>query len=386
MEKMIDGYNFFEMEAEKYFAPPSSWSQEKKQEWAESKIFSGEWYGAQKRDGAFFMFLKDEDGNMYLRPRSRNVKKEFVNKIDWVPHLHNFFESLPNGTCFLGEIYLPSNEQAKSTTSIMNCLLDKAIKRQEKEKLIYYIFDVLALDGESFLKTPAKDRFDILESLHYNTSDYGSYYGDYKYIEWARYETGKELWNTIQGLLADGYEGVVITRGDSTYLPGKRTNKDTLKIKKELQETIDCVIMGANPPTKLYTGKEPEIWEYWFDESTDEKILAKDFLEKNHTTIYAAYSDGATVVPVTKNWFYGWAGSLKLGLYESNNVLVHVGDLSGITDEMKENWKDYVGAVAEISCMEITENQQGGWGFRHPKLLSIRVDKAPTDCTIEQIK
>ena len=53
---------------------------------------------------------------------------------------------------------------------------------------------------------------------------------------------------------------------------------------------------------------------------------------------------------------------------------------------MKENWKDYIGAIAEISCMEITENQQGGWGFRHPKLLSIRVDKAPTDCTIEQIK
>ena len=42
MEKVIDGYNFFEMEAEKYFAPPSSWSQEKKQEWAESKIFSGD--------------------------------------------------------------------------------------------------------------------------------------------------------------------------------------------------------------------------------------------------------------------------------------------------------------------------------------------------------
>ena len=53
---------------------------------------------------------------------------------------------------------------------------------------------------------------------------------------------------------------------------------------------------------------------------------------------------------------------------------------------LKENWKDYIGAIAEISCMEITENQQGGWGFRHPKLLSIRVDKAPTDCTIEQIK
>ena len=377
MEKIIDGYNFFEMEAEKYFAPPSSWSQEKKQEWAQNKIFSGEWYGAQKRDGAFFMFLKDEDGNMYLRPRSRNVKKEFINKIDWVPHLHDFFNEIDNGTCFLGEIYLPSNEQAKSTTSIMNCLLDKAIKRQEKEKLRYYIFDVLAENGKSYLNMKAKDRFDLLNSFARAYS--------HNYIDWAQYTTGKELWNQIQQLLADGYEGVVITRGDSHYLPGKRTNKDTLKIKKELQETIDCVVIGANAPTKIYTGKEPEIWEYWFDESTNEKILAKDFLEKTHKNIYTAYVEGATVIPVTKNWFYGWAGSIKLGLYDNGNLL-HVGDLSGVADEIKENWKDYVGAVFEISCMEITENQQGGWGFRHPKLLSVRTDKAAQDCTIDQIK
>lgn len=377
MEKMIDGYNFFEMEPERYFAPPSSWSQEKKQEWAENKIFSGEWYGAQKRDGAFFMFLKDEDGNMYLRPRSRNVKKEFVNKIDWVPHLHSFFESLPNGTCFLGEIYLPSDEQAKTTTSIMNCLVDKAIKRQEKEKLVYYIFDCLADNGESLLNFKAIDRFLAVD-------DYSKDFFD-ENVEWANYLSGKELWNTIQGLLADGYEGVVITRGDSTYLPGKRTNKDTLKIKCELQETIDCVIIKSNPPTKIYSGQEPELWEYWFNESTNEKILAKDFLEKNHTTIYAAYAEGTTVVPVTKNWFYGWAGSLQLGLYNKNKQIVHVGDLSGITEEVRKNWKDYIGTVAEISCMEISEDKNGNKGFRHPRLISWRTDKNPKECSLEQI-
>jgi ATP-dependent DNA ligase len=325
------------------------------------------------------MFLKDEDGNMYLRPRSRNVKKEFINKIDWVPHLHSFFESLPNGTCLLGEIYLPSNEQAKSTTSIMNCLLDKAIKRQEKEKLIYYIFDVLALNGKSLLEESAKNRFNALESLHY--IDYDE---SYPYIEWAQYETGKELWNTIQNLLADGYEGVVITRGDSHYLPGKRTNKDTLKIKKELQETIDCVVIGANAPTKIYTGKEPEIWEYWFDESTNEKILAKDFLEKTHKNIYTAYVEGATVIPVTKNWFYGWAGSWKLGAFKDGKI-VQIGSLSGLTDEMKENWKDYVGKVCEVSAMETSENQEGGRGLRHPKLIAIRDDINPEECTYERI-
>lgn len=376
MKYCIDGYNFFEMEAEKYFSPPSSWTLEKKQKWAEERIFSGEWYGAQKRDGAFFMFLKDEDGNMFLRPRARNVKKEFINKIDWVPHLHDFFNEIDNGTCFLGEIYLESNEQAKSTTSIMNCLLDKAIKRQEKEKLRYYIFDVLAENGKSYLNMKAKDRFDLLNSF------WRAYSHDY--VDWAHYVSGKELWNNLQNLLAEGYEGVVITRGESTYLPGKRTNKDTLKIKKELQETVDCVIIGANPPTTLYTGKEPETWEFWFDESENCFITAQEYLEKEHTNIYAAYVDGAPVKPVTKNRFYGWAGSLKLGLWDGYRF-VHVGDLSGIPDEMKMNWKDYLDKVIEITCMEISEDKNGNKGFRHPKLLRVRDDKPSIECTIDQM-
>ena len=369
MEKFIDGINFFELEAEKYFAPPSSWSQEKKEEWARTRIFSGEWWGAQKRDGAFFMFLKDEDGNMFLRPRARNVKKEFVNKIDWVPHLHEFFENLPNNICLLGEVYLPSNEQAKSTTSIMNCLLDKAIKRQEKEPLHYYIFDVLAFRGESMLEMNALTRFitlDALNELYQNP-----------YVEWARYVNGKELWNTIQEILANGYEGVVITRGNSHYLPGKRTNKDTLKIKKELQDTLDCVIIGANPPTKLYDGKEIVDWPYWYNEQTNEKINQPMFKE---------YEDGAPVIPVTKNWFYNWAGSLKLGLFDERGVCTHIGNLSGLTEEVKENWKEYIGAVAEIIAMEIMDNAQGGRGIRHPKLKQFRKDKDPKECTIDQLK
>ena len=377
MEKIIDGINFFELEAEKYFAPPSSWSQEKKEEWARSRIFSGEWYGAQKRDGAFFMFLKDEDGNMYFRPRSRNVKKEFVNKIDWVPHLHNFFNQLDNGTCLLGELYLPSDEQAKTTTSIMNCLLNKAISRQEKEPLHYYIFDVLASADKLQLERTAAERFDTLHNMSRLFND--------PCVEWAHYVTGKELWDTIQNLLADGYEGVVITRGDSHYLPGKRTNKDTLKIKKELQDTIDCVIIGANPPTKLYEGKEIEDWDYWYDELHDTKITAIEYFNYNNKTIDDAYIDGEAVIPVTKNWFNGWAGSLKLGLYDGDN-LVHIGNLSGVTEEVKANWKDYVGAVAEVMAMEVMDNAQGGRGIRHPKLKQIRTDKNPKECTIDQLK
>lgn len=379
MNVIIDNFDFWNMESMRYYAPPSSWDVDKKKRNAESKIFSGQWLAARKRDGIWMMFIKDMDGNLYLRPRAKNTKGEFVNKIDWVPHLHSFFNEIEPGTVFLGELYAPWNEQAKTTTSIMNCLLPKALKRQEPDdkKLHYYIFDILAWNGELWLDKPAEERFN---ELIIGWRAYGEHYH-----EWAQYFYGKELWNQLQSILAEGGEGMVIINEKAAYQPGKRSNSVSLKIKKELQETIDCVIIKSNPPTKIYSGQEPELWEYWFNESTNEKILAKDFLEKNHITIYAAYANGAAVVPVTKNWFYGWAGSLQLGLYNKNKQIVHVGDLSGITEEVRKNWKNYIGTVAEISCMEISEDKNGNKGFRHPRLINWRTDKNPKECSLEQI-
>ena len=87
------------------------------------------------------------------------------------------------------------------------------------------------------------------------------------------------------------------------------------------------------------------------------------------------------MVPVTKGWFFGWAGSLKLGLYDGDK-LVHVGDLSGITEDIRKNWKDYVNTVVEVSCMEIHDTG----GLRHPRAVNFMRDKNPKDCKMEQIK
>ena len=378
MNCIIEGIDFYNLEAMKYFSPSTSWSEEKKKQNAMEKIFSGEWYGAQKRDGIFCMCGKNLEGEIFLRPRAKNTKGEFVNKVDWVPQIHDFLNSIDPGTVFLGELYLPRDEQAKTTTSIMNCLLPKSLARQknEEDKLVLYIFDVLAENGESYLNMKAIDRFLILNGF------WRAY--PHKYVEWAEYRSGKELWDMLQEILAAGYEGVVITYGEAPYEPGKRSSKVSLKIKKELQDTVDCVMIGANPPTRLYSGKEIETWEYWFNNLTNEKVLASDYMAANHSTIYAAYADGEPFEPVTKNWFYGWAGSWKLGAYKDGK-LIQIGSLSGLTDEEKENWKKYVGMVVEVAAMEVSENQEGGKGLRHPKLISIREDIAPEDCTYERI-
>lgn len=379
MNCVINGFDFWNMDAQKYYSVPATWSADKKKENAINKIFSGDWQGSLKHDGCFYMVGKNLDGDIFVRPRAKNTKGEFVNKVDWVPHLHNYLNSLEPGTVMLGELYLPKNEQAKSTSSIMNSLQSKAVKKQEKEdeKLILYIFDILALEGELFYNKPAEDRF---EELNVMWRAYPS-----QYVEYAEYFEGKELWDMLQKLLADGCEGMVITRKDAPYTPGSRKQIYTLKIKKEIQETVDCVIIGANSPTKLYGGKEPETWEWWFNELTNERMTASDYFSATHESIYKLYTEGVPIIPVTKAWFYGWAGSLKLGLYDGDK-LIHVGDLSGVDESVKENWKDYVGTVVEISCMEISQNAQGGWGFRHPRLLSYRQDKPARECTVDQVK
>lgn len=374
MKGFIDGIDFYNLEVQKYYAPPRSWSDEKRKDTAVSRIFSGTWWGARKVDGAFYMFIKDEDGNMFLRGRSKSVSGKYLDKFDWVPQLHEVFEKMPNGTCLLGEVYLPKNEQAKATTSIMNCLVDKAVARQQKDedKLHYYVFDILADEGESYVGMKAIDRFLRLD-------DYAVKYTS-EFIDWARYTNGKELWDNLQELLANGYEGVVIVRDDAPYQPGKRPSKDCLKIKKELQDTIDCFILGAIIPTKIYTGKDVENWPYWYNEQNSQKILDSDYYKENHKTMYELYVDGAPVVPVTKPWFNGWAGSLRLGVIKDGKEF-EIGSLSGITDEIKENWKSYVGMPLEVTAMEIMDTG----GLRHPKFLRFRDDLTKEDCTWEKI-
>ena len=376
MNCIIEGIDFYDLPAMKYFSPSTSWSPEKKKENAMQKIFSGEWYGSQKRDGIFVMVGKNLDNEIFLRPRAKNTKGEFVNKVDWVPQIHEFLNKLEPGTVLLGELYLPRDEQAKSTSSIMNSLQPRAVKKQQKEedKLVLYIFDILALEGESWLNKRAEDRFEELNVL------WRAYPG--QYVEYAKYHSGKELWDLLQQLLLDGYEGVVITHKDAPYQPGKRSNKISLKVKKELQDTIDCIIIGANAPTKIYNGKEIKTWPYWFNDRTNEKIIDNEVSTITECTkTYENYSNGEILTPVTKNWFYGWAGSLKLGLYDGDK-LIHIGDLSGITDEIKQNWKQYLNTVVEISCMEIHDTG----GLRHPKALNWLRDKNPKDCTMEQIR
>lgn len=361
---MIANIDFHNLAAQKYWAPPASWSLEKKKETTINRIFSEDWMGARKIDGAFYKFIKNNDGSTELLGRSKSVSGDYLNKIEWVPQLRPLFDALPAGTCLLGELYFPGREGSSNVTTIMGCLVDKAIARQTKgDKLHYYIFDVLAYANSSFLRETAQFRFDVLKNI--------SKKFNCDCVEWAQYYDGEELWQQLQNILASGGEGMVITRKQSLYQPDKRPSKDCQKVKKELQETIDCFFTGyAMPPTREYTGKEIVTWKYWLDEVTG---------ERKEGELYNEYFKGAPLTPITKPYFYGWAGSLEIGVIKDNKV-VPIGFLSNLTEEIKANYKEYKGRVIEVTAMEKLPTG----GLRHAKMLNFRDDLTIKDCSWEK--
>ena len=368
MTGYVCGVDWLNAESMRYWSHPAGVPLEKRRAETRNMIFSGDYLGARKVDGYYERLIKDEDGNCFMVARSKNVHGEPTEKLAWVPQIHDFMKSLPNGTVLLSECYLPGNEGSKKITSLLGCLKEKCIARQEKEqKLHFYIFDVMCFDKTSYTNRAFELRVAELDKI--------SYWHKSDYVEWAEYYQGAELWDMLQKSLAEGYEGMVIMRKEAPVYFKRTPARVSLKIKKELQDTLDCFFTGKiAAPTKNYAGKEIENWPYWVDQYTDARLPIG-----NH--YYEAFMEGKPYIPVTKPYYLHLAGSLEIGLMDGDKE-VGIGYLSGLTDEIKANYKEYVHKVIEVGAMEL--NDTGG--LRHAKMLGWRDDKKWTECSIEQLK
>ena len=158
MKGYVNGIDWINAESMRYWSHPSSVSAERRKQEIKNAIFSGEVLGARKIDGYYERLIKDEDGNCFMVARSKNVHGEATEKLAWVPQIHDAMAAMPNGTVLLSECWLPGDEGSKKITSLLGCLKDKCIARQEKgQKLHFYIFDVMAYRGESFTQTPFEE-------------------------------------------------------------------------------------------------------------------------------------------------------------------------------------------------------------------------------------
>lgn len=374
MGVIIDGLNS-DFEPMKYWTPPKN---KNLKDELNNMIYSNDYCLSQKKDGYWFTIIKDNKGELFSRPRNKNVQGGYTSKIEWIPHIAETFKNIPNGTVLIGEIYLKNNEQSKAVTSLLGCLKDKAIQRQEKgEKLTFYIFDCLAFNGHNISQNELIERVDVARMI------YDKFLKSSPYIEMAEYiEEPSEMMDYIASVLEAGGEGVVVQRKDNPYEFGKRTAHHSLKVKKELDREVDCFLTGNyKDATWEYKGTEKiEEWQYWFHIKDDKKIFGKFFEE---------FQKGEPIEPISKGAFYGWAGSIEIGLYDSKKqTIVPIGWISNISEEVRqgivENNEKWKYKVVKINAMMIEEDSHK---LRHSKIIEWRnpEDKSWKDCDIEQI-
>ena len=370
MEIYIDNYDFFNMQAEKYLKLPKN--KDPKVE-IKKAVFNGDYFAARKIDGNWASIIKDMEGNLHMRGRSETVNGGYTDKIDWIPYVSQELENLPKGTVLIGEIFLPKNEKSRAVTTIMGCLLEKSLKRQEDEdkRIHFYVFDCLTYNGKNIMNEPIERR--VHHYLDYELLDILS---NNKYVHLATYYEGQELWDYIAKVLAQGGEGVVLQSKNAPYEPNKRKAWKTIKVKKEIENEIDLFITGKwMPSTHLYTGKQIEDWTFWEHSRTGEKM-------NGH--FYQDYNEGATIVPITKGWYYGWAGSIQLGAINEKGEEVEIAWISNVTEDIKKRiiTGELNHQVVKVQAMEI-EKDSGK--LRHGKIVEFRNDINYTDCTTDKI-
>jgi DNA ligase D-like protein (predicted ligase)/DNA ligase D-like protein (predicted 3'-phosphoesterase) len=217
----------------------------------------------------------------------------------------------------------------------------REIQRQtEQASAEYIVFDILEKDGKSLTKLSLTERKKILK----DSMKEGKYVVLSDYIE----EKGEAYYNLA---LDKGLEGIIAKRKDSQYEEGLRTGS-WLKIKKI--KTCDCVIFG-----------------YTKGENAREKTF----------------------------------GSLIVGLYSKKGEPIYVGKVgTGFTEQTldilidkfeklkttiapfkvesmeKVTWLEPK-LVCEVGYQVVTRDMK----LRMPRFKSLRDDKPPTECTIDQL-
>lgn len=366
--------NLFELEPEKYYDVPASQPKAKKEKFIERAIDSGNYVCSEKFDGNWARFIY-QNGVAKIQSRGRGVSGDFGEFQEKIPHIFSTLtKKFTDTTLILGELYLPQGND-KTVGGILRCLTPKAIDRQEKgEKLRYKIFDVWYLNGVSYMETPLSQR------IHQGLRKIEELTQDNPYIEVIAYHPIEDMYDLLDDVFTRGGEGIVIQDAFGVPEPDKRPAWKSLKIKKEIFQDIDVFCSGVEPATREYTGDHLEDWKYWENVKSGEKFYGDKLNE---------FNAGHMWEPVTKNYYYGWPGSILCSVWKDGQQ-VQVCKVSGITEEIKEsltsNINNYLYKPMRITGMEFSTNQKNDEiSIRHPKFMGFRDDISDKDCTYDKL-
>ena len=365
----------YELTPMKYFSFPSTYSSQQKQERIKFLLDTNQYIYSLKTDGNWSRAIWME-GEMLLQSRTVSKKTgtygEFQDKVLFADAIREAFHDT---TMLIGEIYLDEGRD-KDVGTILRCLPDKALSRQKGDKVLKYrIFDCWYYNGINLLNTPIIERIKYLPKA---VEAIGSPLVDYvKYYE-AKSET---FFDKLNNIFNAGGEGVVLYHKDMVPCEGATPSWQTLKVKQEMALDADCFIYGTEPAEKNYTGKELPTWQYWMDDKTGEKFVGSYYLD---------YLDGGMLIPISKGYYHNWPGAIKCAVWDENHNPIVLCKCSGLTEEMKaalrDNYDDWHMCPVKINGMMLSQDKDGNYSIRHPKLITIRdTDMDIEDCTLSKI-
>lgn len=291
-----------------------------------------------KHDGMRAVIVK-RDGKVKIFSR---VGLEYQ---DHLPALVKGLEALPDNTVLDGELmviktwwgiegdYIPVAD-FNQTMRIMGANPDKAVARQGEHTVQFCAFDILELNGETWVNDTFSDRRDTLAVLM-EIHDLPDVFLNPMFFSWDD-ETINNLWKA-------GIEGAILKNNDSKYIPGKRRANTWYKVKAEL--TADVVVMGFTDAKEGKTGK-----------------------------------------------FLGKVGAIRFGAFNAEGLLHEVGQCSGMNDAERDRWttirdsgENFTNRVIEVKYNDLVGISEYGTP-RHPQFKTERIDKRPEDCLMEQFR
>ena len=187
-----------------------------------------DWIFENKFDGYRTLALIEDD-NVELLSRNRNSFTKNFKPIT------EELKKLNHQAVLDGEVVVEDEKGRSNFQFLQNYL------KTGKGKLLYYVFDILNLDGNDTTNLTLLERKQLLEMLVSKSKLSNVIYSEHineKGIDFLKVAAQKES------------EGIIAKRASSTYVIGRRTN-DWLKIKLSQQE--EAIIIGISEPRNSRT-------------------------------------------------------------------------------------------------------------------------------------
>jgi len=245
----------------------------------------------------------------------------------------------------------------------------KNLKNQPNLIPVYYVFDVLYLNGQNYMEMPYSQRIDILDQLFDDVPL------KIMKVQPTRIRDIEHIQECLNIAFEKGEEGIVLKEATSTYVSAGRVG-GWFKIKPEyingVSQEVDVVIVGA-----------------FFEHANDTNSLIKRYMVGAVTKT----EDGSWDVYAIGKVVHGLSVAEKTKIHDSlrphfvkatgQSMVTFEGGRLHFGDRMPDVWcPPNVSIVLEVKASELVKMAEyyTEFTFRFPRIVFIRDDKLWHDC------